>query len=354
LNSIFFHQYFFNVCERIYVTVKIMISFLHVRNFQANEIIIQNSSPARKQLVKLICIPLCVAAFLSFLSVILFKDQLPRNFDASEWRTFAVKVQQTLHADNNRVIVVLAVVVVDILQVVFAFPLLHVTKVFAGYVFGTVVGFLICVSVEMICVIIVVFLCEKNQKTDDALPKNLSRYFDAMRKSLQFYVILAALQMSGIPLLSLTPLILTKSVSKTEFIFSHFIVCSVMTIKDTFLGAFIASPMHNAAYKISIASGVLLVSTVLPTLCTIFLMAHLTRVCMSVNNAYAMPENMEDVCPLCGEKETNESMCICDSQALLEARQAEVDIENDVENDVENSVHDIESEQEKNKKKEDA
>ena len=71
---------------------------------------------------------------------------------------------------------------------------------------------------------------------------------------------------------------------------------------------------------------------------------------MSVNNAYEMPENMEDVCPLCGEKETNESMCICDSQALLEARQAEVDIENDVEN----SVHDIESEQDKNEKKEDA
>jgi hypothetical protein len=107
--------------------------------------------------------------------------------------------------------------------------------------------------------------------------------------------------------------------------------------------------MHNAAYKISIASGVLLVSSVLPTSCTIFLIAHLTRACMSVNNAYAMPENMEDVCQLCAGKDTNKPMCICDSQALLEARQAEVGIRNDVEN----SVHDIESEEEKNEKKED-
>ena len=67
-----------------------------------------------------------------------------------------------------------------------------------------------------------------------------------------------------------------------------------------------------------------------------------------------MPYNCtEDVCPLCGEKETNESMCICDSQALLEARQAEVDIEK-LDIDVENSVNDIESEQDKNEKKEDA
>ena len=337
-------------CVREFMSDQRMISFLHQRNFKRSDIIPQNSSPLRKQLVQLICIPLCVAAFLSFVSVILFKDQLPRNFDASGWKKFALEVQQTLHADNNRAIVVLAVVVVDILQVVFAFPSLHVTKVFSGYVFGTVVGFLICVSVEMVCVVIVVLLCKKISETNDALPENITKYFKLLRSSWQFYLVLAALQMSAIPLLSLITLILTNSVSKTEFICSHFIVCSVMTIKDTWLGGFIAMPMHNAAYKISIASGVLLVSTVLPTVCTIFLMAHLTRVCMSVENAYEMPENMEDVCPLCGQKETNDSMCICDNQALLRAREVEVDVSNDDEN----NEYDIESEHEKNEKKEDA
>lgn len=327
-----------------------MISFLHQHNFDASKIMPQKSSPGRQQLVKLICIPLCVAAFLSFVSVIFFKDQFPRNFDASEWRTFALRVQQTLHADNNRVIVVLAIVVVDVLQVVFAFPLLHVTKVFSGYVFGMFAGFLLCVLVEMICVVIVACLCEKIQTTNDALPSNVRKYFESMRSSWHMFFVLVCLQMSAIPLLSLISLILTNSVSKTEFICSHFVVCSVMSIKDTFLGAFIAMPMHNAAYKISIAGAVMLISTILPTLCTIFLFAHLTRICMSINNAYALPENMEDVCPICSQKETNDSMCICDNQALLKAREVEVDVSNDHTN----NEHDIENEHEENDKKEDA
>ena len=99
-----------------------------------------------------------------------------------------------------------------------------------------------------------------------------------------------------------------------------------------------------------IASSVFLVSTILPTLCTVVLMAYITKACMSLNNAYAIHENMEDVCPVCGATETNESMCACDNQALLQARQAEVDIANDVEN----SVHDNESKHDKNEQKEDA
>ena len=326
-----------------------MISFLHQCNFKRSDIIPRNSSPLRKQLVQLICIPLCAAAFLSFVSVIFFKDQFPRNFDASEWRTFALKVQQTLHADNNRVIVILAIVVVNVLQVVLAFPLLHVTKVFSGYVFGTFAGFLLCVLVEMICVVIVVFLCEKIPKTNDAAPFHLKQYFESMRPSWHFFFVLMVAHMSAIPLLSLTSLIVANCVTKREFISTHFVVCSLLTIRDAWLGNFIAKPMHNAAYKITIASSVFLVSTILPTLCTVVLMACITKACMSLNNAYAIHENMEDVCPVCGATETNETMCACDNQALLQARQAEVDIANDVEN----IVHDNESKHEKNEKKED-
>ena len=156
--------------------------------------------------------------------------------------------------------------------------------------------------------------------------------------------------MSAIPLLSLISLIVANCVTKSEFIWSHFVVCSLMTIKDAWLGAFIARPMHNAAAKITIASSVLLVSTVLPTLCTVFLITHISRVCMSISNAYVIHENLEDVCPVCGQNETNDSMCICDNQALLRAREVEVDVSNDDEN----NEYDIESEHEKNEKKEDA
>ena len=71
---------------------------------------------------------------------------------------------------------------------------------------------------------------------------------------------------------------------------------------------------------------------------------------MSISNAYVIHENLEDVCPVCGQNETNDSMCICDNQALLRAREVEVDVSNDDEN----NEYDIESEHEKNEKKEDA
>lgn len=344
------------MCKRIYVAVDTMISFLHARHIatnNTNDIIAPNTPLHRKKIIQLICIPLSVASFLSLLSVIFLKNQIPQNMDSEKWKQFALSIQQSLHAEKNRFIIVLAIVLVNVLQSVFAFPLLHVTKVLSGYMFGFVSGFLLCVSVEMICVVIVVCLCEKIQTTNDALPSNVRKYFESMRSSWHIIFVLAVLQMSAIPLLSLISLILTNSVSKKEFIFSHLVVSSVMTVKDAWLGQFIATPM-NAAYKISIASAVMLISTILPTLCTVFLMAHLTRICMSINNAYALPENMEDVCPICSVKETNDSMCICDNQALLRARETEVDVSNDVSNDDTNNEHDIENEHEENDKQEDA
>jgi hypothetical protein len=197
LNSIFFHQYFFYVCKRIYVAVDTMISFLHARHIatnNTNDIIAQNTPLHRKKIIQLICIPLCVASLLGLLSVIFLKNQIPQNMDSEKWKQFAISIQQSLHAEKNRFIIVLAIVLVNVLQTVFAFPLLHVTKVLSGYMFGFVSGFLLCVSVEMICVVIVVCLCEKIQTTNDALPSNVRKYFESMRSSWHMFFVLVCLQ----------------------------------------------------------------------------------------------------------------------------------------------------------------
>ena len=123
--------------------------------------------------------------------------------------------------------VLLVLLSINIVQVLFCFPLLHVTKIMYGYYIPTpqsamdLVGFL--------------------------------QYVDSMRSKRLLIPFLVAMHISSVPLITSTCLVLFQVVSRCEFFLSHLIATGLMTFKDTWFGDFLAFSDGNAS-NIAIAA----------------------------------------------------------------------------------------------------
>jgi hypothetical protein len=67
------------------------------------------------------------------------KDYLPATLDVHLWRNFSMHVKQSVKAFDSKYPhnVLLVLLAVHAAQVLFCFPMMHVTKIMYGYFFGT-------------------------------------------------------------------------------------------------------------------------------------------------------------------------------------------------------------------------
>jgi hypothetical protein len=201
------------------------------------------------------------------------------SLDEHLWRNFSTHVRHSVKAFDSKYPhnVLLVLCAVHALQVLFCFPLLHVTRMMYGYFFDAWHGGLICCSWEICIVIIFVIVATQNTPVRKPAPElaGFLMCVGALRSRGILMPFMVALHMSSVPLVTSTCLVLFKVATRWEFLLSHGLSTILMTFKDTWLGHFLATSDGNAQ-NIAITAMLLSFSALLQTVLTVCLMGFVT------------------------------------------------------------------------------
>jgi len=238
----------------------------------------------RSLLWYMVLIPFVLSVSLWLLGTYATKDYLPSSLDVHLWRNFSAHVKESVQEMDTKYPhnVLLVLLGTQAIQVLFCFPLLHVTKIMYGYFFDTVTGGLIACMWELF--LVGLFMIVATQNNPVRAPALELAAFLAYVGSLRYkrMLFLVAMHVSSVPLITSTCLVLFHVVTRTEFWVSHVIATVCMTFKDTWLGNFLASSDGNAG-NIAIAATMMSVSALLPTVVTIIIMAFITTASASAS-----------------------------------------------------------------------
>jgi hypothetical protein len=247
----------------------------------------------RRIVMYIVLIPSVVSVCLWFVGTYATKDYLPATLDVHLWRNFSMHVKQSVKAFDSKYPhnVLLVLLAVHAVQVLFCFPMMHVTKIMYGYFFGTLQGGWIACAWELFLVCLFVLVATQNipsrpPATDLA---GFLQYVGSLRSRRLLVPFLVALHMSSIPLVTSTCLVLFQVVGRCEFLTSHALATCLTTFKDTWLGNFLSSSDGNAG-NIAIAATLLSLSALLPTVITVLLMGLVSAASISkpvVNKSFA-------------------------------------------------------------------
>ena len=228
---------------------------------------------------KVVPIPSATSLCLWLLGTYATRDYLPATLDVHLWRNFSTHVKLSVHNLDSKYPhnVLLVLLSVHAVQVLFCFPLMHVTKIMYGYFFNAWQGGLMCCCWELSLVFLFVVVATQNipSRPPAADLAGFLKVVGSLRQRRLLMPFLIALHISSVPLVTATCLVLFDVVGRGEFMLSHTIATGLTTFKDTFLGHFLASSDGNAR-NIAIAATLLSLSALLPTVITVTLMGFVS------------------------------------------------------------------------------
>ena len=226
--------------------------------------------------------PLAFTALLSLMVTLLWHDDIPHGLDAHDWANFTRKIEYALHGEDTTRGMMLFLLFLHALQTLVCFPLLHITKIMYGYLMGVWAGCLVATVWEMALVAGFVLLCGRLQPGPPTPPlRKLLDHADARRGSKKFCVFVMSIQLASVPLVTATALVLYRVLTPAEFLVSHLIVTFVMSLKDTWLGDFVAHS-HGQTLDIAVVAGLFFVSTILPMLVTVCLLGQVSKTVLNM------------------------------------------------------------------------
>jgi hypothetical protein len=239
----------------------------------------------RRLLWYMVLIPFVLSFGLWLLGTYATKEYMPSSLDVHLWRNFSTHVMHSVQAMDAKYPhnVLLLLLVIHAVQVLFCFPLLHVTKIMYGYFFQWLQGGFIACTWELFLVGLFMVVATQNipVRAPGVEIAGFLQYVDSLRNRRLLLPFLVAMHISSIPLVTATCLVLFSVVSRFEFLLSHAIATGLMTFKDTWLGDFLASSDGNAS-NIAIAATLLSVSALLPTVITVMLMGFVSAASAAV------------------------------------------------------------------------
>lgn len=229
----------------------------------------------RRLLLWAVVAPCLIAACLWLWGTYDQKSYATSTLDLHLWRNFSTHVRYSAKAFDSKYPhnVLLVLFVIHALQVLFCVPLLHVTKMMYGYFFDAWHGWLICCCWEIILVMLFVVVGTQNAPVRPPA-RELAGFLlcvDALRDRGLLMPFMVGLHISSVPLVTSTCLVLFQVVSRWEFLLSHTISTALTSLKDAWLGQFLATSDGNAQ-NILIAALLLSLSALLPTVLTVLLM----------------------------------------------------------------------------------
>lgn len=227
-----------------------------------------------------VVMPCALTVILWLIGTYATKEYMPNKLDIHLWRNFSNHVKQSAHVLDSKYPhnMLLMLLVLHALQIVFFFPLLHVTKIMYGYFFGGWEGGLICCVWEFALIALFVIIVTRRlpARPPGSDLQGFLNSVASLRDRNLLLPFLVALHISSVPLVTSMCLVLFQVTSRYEFVYSHLIATILTTFKDTWLGHFLGTSDGNAM-NIAIAATLLSVSAVLPTVFAITLMAFLSQ-----------------------------------------------------------------------------
>ena len=223
-----------------------------------------------------VVIPLVLTALLGLLGC-LWAHEVPMSVNKDEWVAFLIRVNAYLTDDSSASSILFVLLFVHALQIVIAFPFLHVTKMLYGYVFGMWTGFAMAYTWEICIILSVVLTCWRLRAPANTAPVLLQLfvYTQYVRDKNRLLHFLSLLDLSSIPLLTVLSLVLFDAVTPQEFMLAH-ALAGLTGIRDAWLGNFIANSDGRSVH-VGVASVVFVTSTILPTLITIVILTRVLR-----------------------------------------------------------------------------
>ena len=108
----------------------------------------------------MLLIPVFFSLFLWLLGTYATREYVPNSLDVHVWRNFSMHVKANVQAIDTHYPhnVLLVLWCIHTVQVLFCFPLIHVSKIMYGYFFGVLWGGIMCCVWELflVCVFVVV------------------------------------------------------------------------------------------------------------------------------------------------------------------------------------------------------
>lgn len=235
---------------------------------------------SRTQILYCILVPGALSLSLWLVCSYALKEQIPHTMDLQEWRNFSTFVRKGMHAPHLKPeqTVLISLFAVHALQLLFCFPLIHVTKIMYGFIFGAWRGGLMSCCWELSLIVLFVGVATQNAPVRIP-PESLRGFLDYarhLRERRLLSVFLVALHCASVPLVTATCLVLFRVVSRREFFVSHALATALTTFKDTWLGQFLAHTPSNAQ-NIAVGAIFLSLSTLMPTLMTLVLMGFVSH-----------------------------------------------------------------------------
>lgn len=231
----------------------------------------------RREYMGLIFAPLALTALLSLIVTLVWHDDIPQSLEAHEWANFTRKIDYALNGEDSSRGIVMFLLLVHALQTLFCLPLMHITKILYGYLLGVWIGCAVATVWEMSLVGGFVLFCARLEPAAPTPPlRKLLEYTLELRDSGRFYVFTMCVQLASIPLVTAAALVLYKIMTPKEFLASHLVVTFVMSLKDAWLGDFVARS-GGETLDIFVIAAVFFVSTLLPTAVTVVLLGQVSR-----------------------------------------------------------------------------
>lgn len=220
---------------------------------------------------------MAVASLLFLIVTLVWHDKIPSGLDPGEWHNFTKGVNEDLNKESARKSIIYASIFVHSAQTVLGFPLMHITKTLYGYILGTFRATILASMWEMFLVTGLTLFFEQYIKISEFPPvfKNLIKFVKGLRETdrVRFYVFVFCFQLSSIPLITAISFVLYKVISTRDFLVSHLFVTVFMSMKDAWLGNFIANSDANVK-NVAVGTLVFVTSTCLPTLVSGVLLSH--------------------------------------------------------------------------------
>lgn len=231
----------------------------------------------RREYVGLVFAPLALTALLSLIVTLVWHDDIPQSIEAHEWANFTRKIEYALNGEDSARGIVICLLLVHALQTLFCLPLMHITKIMYGYLLGVWVGSAVATVWEMSLVGGFVLFCARLKPAPPTPPlRKLLEYTLELRDSGRFYVFTMCVQLASVPLVTAAALVLYKIVTPVEFLASHLVVTFVMSLKDAWLGDYVARS-DGETLDVFLIAALFFMSTVLPTAVTVVLLGQVSR-----------------------------------------------------------------------------
>jgi len=211
-----------------------------------------------------------------------FRDTIPQNLNATEWKAFSVAVENDLSI-QNKYYGALILMGLHFVQIYCCLPMEHITKIFYGYWLGFWPGLVICIGWELLLNFVYI------QNVERVYHHDIQQYISQKRtKGLLLWEI-ALCCLSNLPIYTKALLVSFSDVTRREFMCGCCIPTFIMSLKNVSIGSVLAS--NPSTRTIVILISVISFSLIIPTISAIFFSSG---VLIMLRSASAMEAQCED------------------------------------------------------------